>query len=410
MKLETQIAKRYLLKQDTNRLGSLLALIGLLGVVISVFSLLLIQFVMSGFSSDVKSNILHFSSPIVLTPLSQELYSGKTPPELPANLDIKGAFPYLETEGIIRSEDESAQGLKIKGLELTDPILNQKLKVDYTEGSSVSDLASKEEILPGIILGVELAKRLNIFPSLNEEVDLIYPFGDPDPSGEMRPKTRRFKVIGTFKSGYYEYDNKFALIHLSEARKLVPAREVPTQWALQSDKLFQAPQMAQKLNQFFAGKFQAESWGEHNKKLLAALRLERMTMWLILGLMIIISTFNIFSLVMMLVVDKQKEIAIFRAMGLEHKRVILLFTKIGLLIGTGGTFLGALLAIFAALLLKWHPFKLPSPYYLDFLPVQIDVSTLICVLILAPFLSFLAAWYPAYRGGRFDISDSLRYE
>lgn len=410
MKLETQIAQRYLLKSGQGNLGSLLAVIALLGVIVSVFSLLSIQFVMTAFSKDVRSKILHFSSPLVLTPTDPTLFAGKSLPEMPKSFQSQKLFPYLETEGVIRTGDEAVQGLKIKGLDLQDPILTQKLKVDYEEGYSLNDLPSKEEVLPGIILGVELAKRLNIYPSLNEEVDLIYPFGDVDPSGEMRPRVRRFRVIGTFKSGYYEYDNKFAILALGEARRLIPATEVPTQWALQDLSIFESQKKAEELNQFFSGKWKAESWGEHNKKLLTSLQLERFTMTCVLALMIIIATFNIFSLIMMIVVDKQKEIAVFRAMGLAKNRVVSIFTRIALLIGSLGAVIGSSLAILAALILKWYPLKMPTPYYLDNLPIQIDVPTLIIVLLLAPLFSFLAAWYPAYRGGRFEISDSLRYE
>lgn len=410
MSLQTQIARRYLLKKGGNRLGFLLALIGFAGVWVSVFSLLLVQFVMSGFSQDLRSKILRFSSPLVLMPLQADLFYGKEKPLLPAPYQSTALHPYLETEGVIRTEDDSAQGLKIKGVMLDDPILNQKLKLDYAEGSSKEDLLSKGEALPGIVIGSELAKRIDIYPGLKEEVDLIYPFGDVDPSGEMRPKLRRFRVIGTFKSGYYEYDNKFAIIALPEARRLVPAREVPTQWAMQIDHLFDAPKISQYLKQNLSGQYDVESWGDHNKKLLSALKLERLTMWLVLGLMIVISTFNIFSLVMMIVVDKQKEIAILRAMGMPRKQIISLFSKVGLLLGWGGALSGAACAILAALFLEWFPIKLPSPYYLDSLPIHISIPTLILVLILAPLLSFLAAWYPANRGGRFDISDSLRYE
>lgn len=410
MKLETQIARRYLFKNEQGALGSLLAVIGLFGIVLSVFALLLVQFVMSGFSQDVKSKILRFSAPLVLSPLKTELYSGKTAPTIPDSLHLSAPSPYLETEGVIRTEDDSAQGLKIKGVELNDPMLNEKLKVNYTEGNSKEDLLSKEERLPGVILGVELSKRLNIFSGLEEEVDLIYPFGEIDPSGEMIPKVRRFRVIGTFKSGYYEYDNKFALLALPEARRLVPSQEVPTQWALQTPHLLEASALAKKLNQILQGSYQAESWGEHNKKFLSALKVERITMWLVLALMILISTFNIFSLLMMIVVDKQKEIAILRSLGMSRRRVVFIFTRIAFFLGIGATFLGSTLAVAVALFLKWQPLKVPSPYYLDYLPIQMDPLVLLYVFILAPLLSFVAAFYPAYRGGRFEMAENLRYE
>ena len=133
-------------------------------------------------------------------------------------------------------------------------------------------------------------------------------------------------------------------------------------------------------------------------------------MFLVLAIMTAIATFNIFSLTMMMVVSKTKEIAVFRALGMERKRVQRIFSGIGLTLGILGTLLGLLLGLGAVLYLRWRPLAVPSSYYLESLPVKLEPLFILLVILVAPLLALLASWYPARRGGRFDIAESLRYE
>jgi lipoprotein-releasing system permease protein len=411
MSLESLIARRYLFGKDKPFMASLLAFVGAAGVAIGVFSLILIQAAMAGFSQDLRNKILGFSAPVILKPISEEFLSGKKSPPIPSDSRVTSISPFLETEVIIHTADNLAQGSKLKGVDFsTDPVLLKRLKVEFVEGLGVEDLKPKEDQLPGILLGSELTKRLNLLPILTEEVDLVYPFGEVDPTGEMRPKTRRFRVIGTFKSGYYNYDNKFLVVDLAEARRLVPASEVPTEWGVWVKNIFDAPKMAHHFSQMLQGSFKAETWGEHNRKLFGALRLERIAMFSVLALMIAIATFNVFSLTMMMAVDKTKEIAILLSMGMKRRRIQKIFFKIGLILGILGTASGLILGLGAVLFLKWKPFHVPSPYYLESLPVKIDPISVLLVAILAPLLTLFASWYPARKGGRFEIVESLRYE
>ena len=318
---------------------SFLALVGMIGVLVSVFALIVVQSVMAGFSNDLKSKILRFASPIILKPTSAENFGGKKIPILPTDSRILGIFPYLETEAIVHTEEELTQGIKLKGVDLSNENFFKKLNIEFVEGFGIENLKPAEQNLPGILLGSELAKKLNILPVLVEEIDLIYPFGEVDPTGEMRPKKRRFRMIGTFKSGYYDYDNKFAVIDLREGRRLVPSTEVPIEWGIDLNDFFDASSVAALLPQELKKSFEVIVWKDRHKKLFEALRLERLAMFFLLGLMILISSFNLFSLTMMLVVDKQKEIAILRSLGFTQKRIQKVFSRIAFLLGGIGTFL-----------------------------------------------------------------------
>jgi lipoprotein-releasing system permease protein len=408
--LESLIARRYLFGKKKPFMATLLVAVGVGGVTVAVCALILIQAVMAGFSEDLRTKILRFSSPVTLSPVDPTLFSGKTPPPLPRDPRIQDVLPFIETEIIIHTNDEATQGAKLKGVGLDDPRFFSRLNIEFVEGFGVEDLNPKEGELPGILLGSELAKRLNILPILTEEIELVYPFGEVDPTGELRPKTRRFKVIGTFKSGYYDYDNKFTVAGLSEVRRLVPVREVPTQWAVSLNKFFEAEPVAKRLQENLQGSFRAETWGERNRKLFAALRLERIVMFLILAVMIAIATFNIFSLILMMAVDKAKEVAVLRSLGLERKRAGRIFLKIGLVLGAMGTFFGSLLGLGGIFYLQHYPIRIPTPYYLESLPVKEEPLSILLVVILTPLLVLLASWYPARKGERFDIVESLRYE
>ncbi|MBL7684849.1 MAG: ABC transporter permease, partial [Deltaproteobacteria bacterium] len=210
MALEAQIARRYLFGKERPFMAGLLTWVGILGIAIGVFALIVIQSVMTGFSQDLQKKILRFSPSLVLKPLNPSLFSGKKAPQLDATQKLK-VTPYVDSEVILHTEEPLTQGVKLRGIEL-DSFFMKSLNPEWGMGVGPQEWASAEGELPGVLVGAELAKRLNLIPTILEEVELIYPFGEVDPTGEMRPKTRKFRVMGTFKTGYFDYDNKYAVI------------------------------------------------------------------------------------------------------------------------------------------------------------------------------------------------------
>lgn len=410
MSLETYVARRYLFGQKKSWMVRLLAWVAVGGVAVSVFAILVIQSVMAGFGAEIKEKLIRFSPAIILTPVQAELFSGKQRPAFSSSISPHSLSPFLETEGILRTPDDEAQGAKIKAVDASATSFFEKLKPVFTKNFSLQDLKSSSDNLPGVLLGADFARTLGIDPDLNPEVELIYPFGEVDPSGEMHPKTRRFRVIGTFKTGYYDYDSRFCVIDLSEARRLVPATEVPTLWGIELSDLFSASQVAIHLNQELTGQYQATTWSEKNRKLFRALQLERVGMLLVLTVMGVIATFNAFSLIFMLVADKQKEIAIFKALGMGPKQIRRIFIRVGLHLGVVGTVLGTFLGLLTLFLMDRISIPLPSAYYLTRLPVRFEPGFILSVFLATPALTYLASIYPASRGEKFGIAEALRYE
>ncbi len=401
------IARRYLKTKDKAFGFSLLGTLGLMGVVLGVFALIVVQGVMAGFSRDLRAKLLGFSAPIILTPLQNKNFDGKTAPLLENQKDP--LYPFLETELILIPPSEEAQGVKLKGVRPEDPLF-KKIEVEFVEGFGPKDLSSKEGELPGILIGTELSQKMGILPLLTEEVRLVYPFGEVDPSGEMRPKQRHFRVIGTFKSQYYEYDHKYILVDLAEARRLLPVSEVPTQWALQIPQILNSESIAHALEKELNGSYKVQSFASSHQKIFAALKLERFVMFLVLGLMILIASFSIFSLTFLSVVQKKKEIAIFKAMGFSNKNIERVFARMGWILGAWGTAIGFVFAVIAILYLKTYPLPMPSSYYLTSLPIAWDPLSIALIVALSPCLTFFAAWIPARMVNSIEPVEALRGE
>ncbi len=408
MSFASFIARRYLKTKDKAFGFSLLGTLGLLGVILGVFALIVVQGVMAGFSRDLHEKLLGFSAPILLTPLESKDFNGKTPPVL-GKYQANPVYPFLETELILVPPSEQAQGVKLKGVTEKDPLF-QKIEIEFVEGMGPADLSSQEDQLPGILVGSELSEKMGLIPLLTEEISLVFPFGEIDPSGEMRPKQRRFRVIGTFKSKYYEYDHKYVLLDLNEARRLLPSSEVPTQWALQIPQVLNSDLVAQDLEKNLKSSYQIRSFASMHQKIFAALKLERFVMFLVLGLMILIASFSIFSLTFLLVVQKKREIALFKAIGFKNKEIERIFARIGWILGFWGTLIGLLLAIGTIFYLQTHPLPMPSSYYLTHLPIAWDPISIFLIILLAPCLTFLAAWIPSRLVNRVHPVEALRSE
>ncbi|MBF0493184.1 MAG: ABC transporter permease [Deltaproteobacteria bacterium] len=395
MSLLTQIATRYLSGTHKGFRLNLLATVSFLSVALGVFALVFVQSVMGGFGQDLQGKILRLSHPLILNPQNPSLYSSLKAPSISPDKNIKKIYPFFETEVILRTADNASQGIKLKAVGAEH--IEEKIHVEYSHEASQKDFSPSDENYPGIVIGSELARRLNVLPELNEELELIYPFGEVDPSGEMRPKTRRFRVIGTFKTGYLDYDQKYALVALDQGRRLVPSAEVPYQWALELEDFWQSEALAQSLNAQLQGNYVAETWANKNARLFSALKLERKVMFAVLVLMIVIASFNLLTLTLMLSAQRAREIALLKVLGLRQRQVEWLFGQMGLVVGFFGGALGLLLSLAAQFYLTKHPFPLPAAYYLESLPLQLDPFFMLLVWVLAIGLAFFSSWFPARK-------------
>jgi lipoprotein-releasing system permease protein len=278
-------------------------------------------------------------------------------------------------------------------------------KIDSLKEESVDP--DQETPIPGIILGKELAGKLGVF--YGEKITVVSPFGVVGPLG-MVPKMKRFEVVGIFDSGMYEYDSSLAYISLSAAQDFFGMGDKVTGLEIKVDDIFIADRVAQRIEQTLGFPYGARDWMKMNRNLFSALKLEKIMMFIILVLIILVASFNIVSTLTMIVVEKGREIAILKAMGANRRGVMRIFMIDGLVIGLLGTLIGLPLGYGVCQVLQ-NFYSLPSDiYYINHLPVKIRPLDVSLVALSALLISFLATLYPSWQAAKLDPAEALRYE
>jgi lipoprotein-releasing system permease protein len=254
---------------------------------------------------------------------------------------------------------------------------------------------------------------------MNDTLQVISPLGNMTPMG-MVPKMRRFAVVGIFQSGMYEYDNTLAYISIPVAQKFFDMGDRVTGIEIKTDDIYRVKEFAKEIRRILGFPFWTRDWMEMNRNLFSALRLEKIAMFIILVLIVLVAAFNIISTLIMVVMEKNKDIAILKSMGASSRGIMKIFLIEGLVIGVVGTSLGAALGLLAAFNLEkitdfvehLFGFKILSSdvYYIDKLPSQVNPLDVTLILVTAISISLVATIYPSWRASKLDPAEALRYE
>jgi lipoprotein-releasing system permease protein len=285
--------------------------------------------------------------------------------------------------------------------ELSRPVKVKQPPADDPTGPAV------ETEKPGIILGKELALRLGVF--VGDTVNVVSPVGPISAIG-MVPKIRTFALVALFSSGMYEYDSSLAYIDLAEAQKFFNMGQTVTGIEIKVEDVFHAAETARSVEQSLGFAYGARDWMQMNRNLFSALKLEKTMMFLLLVLITIVASFNIVSTLTMIVTEKQKEIAILKAMGATRKSIRRIFMLNGLIIGLSGTGIGIPLGYaFLWLIQTFWTFD-ASVYYISRIPVHVQAMDVILVAGSAIIISFAATVYPSLQAAKLEPVAALRYE
>ncbi len=378
------------------------------GVLVGVMTLLVVLSVMGGFQEDLQKKIIGVSSHvIILSPDGAMEDYGQIMDSLKKEKHVVSASPFVLGQAML-SYDRSAQGVYIRGIDPAHEKNVTEIAKHMKEGS-LADLEPKAGGPPGIILGSDLAGHLGVMPG--DKIKVLSPTGDIGPLG-MIPKMKEFRVAGIFEVGMFEYDSNLALTAIPPLQEFFGMGDRITGIEIKLDDIYKAPEVRRDLQRKFGYSYVVKDWIEMNRNLFAALKLEKMTMFVILTLIILVASFNIVSTLMMNVIEKQREIAILKAMGATNRGIMSIFMIQGLLIGLVGTILGVAGGFALSYALNaFQIIKLPSDvYYLSHLPARMNPRDFILVASAAIAISFSATIYPALQAAKLNPIESIRYE
>ncbi len=410
MSFEFFISFRYLKVKKRHAFISLTSGLSIAGVTLGVMALIIVIAVMSGFESDLKSRILGIKSHLEVTRKDSNFNNYQTVVEkIRTHEAVKAVAPFVSEQMMLRANGRIF-GATIKGVDPGSagqvmPTLDPSLLNQHRNGNQSMAL---EDHLPGIILGKELARNMGVIKG--DRIDLITPRAFLTPVGHML-SLKRFEVAGFFEVGMYEYDMTLAFILLSDAQKLLRIPKKINGIEIRLKEIYQAPEVGHELEKLLGDNYTAKNWIQMNRSLFAALRLEKAAMFIILALIIFVAAFNIASSLIMMVMEKTKDIAILKTMGASSNTIRNIFITMGMLIGGMGVILGMVLGLGVCAALDRYQFiQLPGDvYYITDLPVQVELQDVGLIALAAVVICLLATLYPAHRASKRNPVEALRY-
>lgn len=413
MGFEFFISIRYLLAKRRQTFVSLITFISIAGVAVGVTALIVVLAVMNGFHDDLRNRILGVTSHITVSGFGGTISNYR---EAIGNIEkepgVVGSTPFIYAQVMVTS-GRNVAGAVMRGIDPLSASKVIKIQENLIRGN-LSDLVSAPREpgapgYPGIILGVELAKNLGV--RTGEHVTIISPAGRLTPMGQV-PKSKLFQVVGIMESGMYEYDNLLGYVDLAAAQQFLGAGDSVSGIEVKVKDIYKAGDIAASLRERLGPSSYIRDWMQMNSSFFAALKLEKVVMFVILTLIILVASFNIVSSLTMLVMEKGRDIAILKAMGATTSSIRKIFVFEGFLIGISGTILGILGGWVLCSLLKEYKFiNLPaSVYHISKLPVKMETLDLVTIAFAAICISLLATLYPSRKAAGLDPAEALRYE
>jgi len=410
MRYELFIGLRYLKAKRKQIFISVITLLSMAGVGLGVMALVVVLSVMRGFEDDLKNKILGTNAHLVILQHGSSIRDYREVVEKVKGVEgVVAATPFIFTQAMITSEN-NVHGIVLRGI---DPATaGGVINIEATlKKGTLASLEEKEDgsAQPGIFIGKELAQNLGVMPE--DTVVVVSPTGGLAPMG-MGPPMKKFRVKGIFDTGMYEYDTSMAYISLRGAQKFLGMEDTVSGVEVKVRDLYGVKEVARKIQKELGFPFWTKDWMQMNRSLFAALKLERTVMFIILVLIVLVAAFGIVSTLIMVVMEKNKDIAVLKTMGATARSIMRIFILEGLIIGLVGTAIGLIGGYVICRILATYQFiSLPRDvYYISHLPVKIDGVDFFFIALAAVGISFLATLYPSWQASRLDPAEALRYE
>jgi lipoprotein-releasing system permease protein len=413
VRYELLVGLRYTRAKRRNHFISFISLISMAGIALGVAALIVVLSVMNGFQHELRSRILSVVSHVQLSGPGNALADWRAVAlKALEHPRVREAAPFVNAQGML-TYGQGVRGAIVRGVipELEDRVAEIGL---HMRAGTLAELKGGEF---NIVLGGELARALGALPG--DKVALIAPQGRVTPAGVI-PRLKQFTVAGIFEIGMYEYDSGLALVHLEDAQKLYQLGGQVSGVRLKLDDLFAARTVARELAAELAPDVYAADWTRSHANFFRAVEIEKRVMFIILTLIVAVAAFNIVSTLVMLVTDKQADIAILRTLGASPGSILQIFVVQGAMIGVIGTALG----VVGGVLLGWNvdtvvpaienalgfKFLAKDVYYISDLPSDVQWRDVATIGVVSLVMSFVATLYPSWRAARVNPAEALRYE
>jgi lipoprotein-releasing system permease protein len=413
VRYELLVGLRYTRAKRRNHFISFISLISMAGIALGVAALIVVLSVMNGFQKEVRTRILGVASHVQISSFDGRLADWeKTAEASMQDKRVKAAAPFVQAQAML-SAGQAVRGSVVRG------ILPEKEATVADIGTHMRS-GSMDALKPGsfgIVLGAELARALGV--TTGEKVAVIAPQGQVTPAG-LIPRLKQFTVVGVFEVGMFEYDAALALISLEDAQKLYQLGNAVSGVRLRLDDLFEARTVAREITARLDRDTFATDWTRSHANFFRAVEIEKRVMFIILLLIVAVAAFNIVSTLVMLVQDKQADIAILRTLGASPRSIIQIFMIQGSVIGVIGTLIGVVGGVLLGLNIDTvvpalehvlgFKFLAKDVYYISELPSDVQMGDVTTIGLVSLVLSFVATLYPSWRASRVNPAEALRYE
>ncbi|MFT7413447.1 MAG: lipoprotein-releasing system permease protein [Methylophagaceae bacterium] len=411
--LSVYIGLRYTRAKRRDHFISFISLSSMLGVALGVAALITVLSVMNGFEKELRTRILGMTSHAFITGANGTLNDWQSLQGLITDQPhVVDSAPFVEGQAML-SQGSNVRGTQIRGI---NPNLEGRVstigdKIIQGQFSALSPGSF------GVILGKDLAIAMGV--ATGDKVTLITPDVSPTPAGII-PRLKRLDVVGIFEIGMYEYDSALAVMNIEDAAKLFRIPNAVTGLRLKLDDVYQAPNITRDLMMTLPANYRAADWTYQHANFFRALKTEKIVMFVILLLIVAVAAFNIVSTLIMMVTDKQSDIAILRTLGMTPKSIMTIFMVQGTLIGLFGTLLGVLGGVTLALNVEsiiagvenilGYQFLPADVYYISSLPSDLQWNDVTVIGLTAFVLSLLSTIYPSWRAAQIRPAEALRYD
>ncbi|MGH8177652.1 MAG: lipoprotein-releasing ABC transporter permease subunit [Steroidobacter sp.] len=410
---ELFIGRRYLRSSRGNRFVSFISTISMVGVAIGVAVLIVVLSVMNGFEQELRGRILSLTSHATISAFGSGLADWQgTATQIAGNPEVVAAAPYIEDQALLIAGSKSS-GAIVTGVAPAEEVKVSAISEKMTSGS-FDELAEGEY---GIVLGAELAKALGV--SRGDRVVIVTPMRTITPAGVM-PRMRGFKVVGTFSAGMYEFDRNLAYVHLTDAARLYRMDDQVTGLRLKLADMFTAPRVVRDLALSLGGGYYIDDWTRKHANFFRSIQLTKTVMFVILLLVVGVAAFNIVSTLVMVVKEKQSDIAILRTVGASPRSILAIFVTQGTAIGAIGTIAGVLLGVLISVNLETlihglerllgTQFMDAQVYFMSDLPASVQWPDVLKISLTAFGLCCLSTLYPSWRAARTQPARALRHD